>query len=193
MLGVLQRLQPPRSGEMRRTMRMPWERKEAALAPRLIEKLRSESYWAARWCILAWAVLSAFLLLLLIGHVFSARFAVVAAVPFAFGSALLHVIAMSELGSVYFRSRDVRRTFSDYSHSDLHDRTKRGALLAIFSQYGAFMAVPLAQLALLNPWLWLLALAMSGISLFAARYAGSTSGRVKRFTESNSQLGVIWL
>lgn len=172
---------------------MLWERDERALASLALQKLESESLWAARWCLLAWMVLSAFLLLLLIGHVFSLHSVVIIAVPLAFGSALLHVIAMSELGSVYWRSRKARRTFLEYSESALHTRAGRGALLAFFSQNCAFLALPLAQFALLAPGLWFPAIGMSAVSYFAARYAGTTSRLITRFSESSKSTGAIWL
>lgn len=172
---------------------MPWQRDDAVFAPLLLNKLRSESRWAARWCVVAWAALSAFLLLLLIGHVFSVRSAVTAAVPFAFGSAIMHVIAMSELCGVYWYSRKAYRTFSEYSDSALHHRTGRGALLSAFSQNCAFLAFPLAHFALLSPWLWFPVIGTSAMSLAAARYASRTSDLIERFNESNKSTSFIWL
>ena len=172
---------------------MSWPHIDDAGIRRPLRKLTTRSCWAARLTFVAWVALTAFLILLLVGHLFSARSAVLASIPFAYLSALLHVISMSELGSVYWHSRKAHRTFPQYSKDMLHSRAGRGLLLGIVSQNGAFLAVPLAQFALLVPWLWLPAIGMSALSFSAARYAGRTSSLIKRFNQSDKSTGVVWL
>ena len=172
---------------------MIWPNSNDAEACRSLRKLTAGSYWAARLSFAAWVALTAFLVLLLVGQVSSSRSVALASIPFAYISALLHVISMSELGSVYWHSRKARRTFPLYSECTLHIRAGRGLLFGIASQNGAFLAVPLAQLALLAPALWIPALGMSVVSLAAARYAGITSSLMKRFNESNKSTGAVWL
>lgn len=151
------------------------------------------SRWVARISFAAWGALSAFLILLLIGHAFSARPAVLASIPLAYISAILHVISMCEFGSVYWHSRKARRVFPQYSECKLHARAGRGLLFGIASQNGAFLAVPLAQFALLTPALWGPALGMSVVSLAAARYADRTSSLIKHFNESSKDTSSVWL
>lgn len=172
---------------------MIWKRHPSVQLPQALDKLATESTWAARWCFLAWVTLIASLALLLVGQLFIARDSVIAALPFALASALLHVVAMSELGSVYWRSRKIQRASSEYADRALHGRTSLGALLAFASQNCAFLVLALAQLTLIAPLLWLPALAMSLVSLASARYAARTSSQIRMFRETSSGAAAIFV